>query len=198
MVRIIAVLLVVSVLVSCSKEKKEAAPAEKVAKETPAQSEPIQMIPDEEFTEFDKLLSAQIVPYFDAEGTVTEKAVAPGETFDIYVFGKCIETYSMSAAEYMLSLPEGIEVMSEAKSDSTVLTVGSYKKDYMMTFKCCSGPKFMMMKYICQANDSFSGGAVETGKGLIHHFLGFTLCDETRTMVKGTPGQAKLTLKKGE
>lgn len=198
MVRIIAALLVASVLLSCSGEKKkEAAADEKIAAGTGGQSEPVQMIPDEELSEFDKLLNAHIKPYFDAGATVVEKAVAPGDTFDIFVFGEYSETYPMSAAEFMLSVPASIEVLYETKSDSTVLTVGSYKRDYMMTFRCAKGPKFMMMKYSCRANEAFSGGNVETGEGMVHHFLGFTLCDETRTMVKARPGRATLSLKQG-
>ncbi len=198
MVRMITALLVASVLFSCSGDKKKEGTAEeKVATGTAGQSKPVQMVPDEELSEFDKLLDAHIRPYFDAEATVTEKAVAPGETFDIYVFGEYSENYPMSAAEFMLSVPEAIEVLYETKSDSTVLTVGSYKKDYMMTFNCAKGPKFMMMKYSCRANDAFSGGAVETGEGMVHHFLGFTLCDETRTMVKARPGRATLSMKHG-
>ena len=150
MLRIILALLVMCFLLSCSGEKKEGSAADEKAAEE-VSKEPVQMIPDEEFTEFDKLLNAYIKPYFDKEGTITEKEVSPGESFEIYVFGEYNDVYGMSASEYKLVLPEGIEVLGEVKSDSTVMTAGSFKKDYLMTFRCAKGQTFMMMKYNCQA-----------------------------------------------
>jgi len=51
----------------------------------------------------------------------------------------------------------------------------------------------MLMKYNCRANDSFQGGSVAIHEGLKMHFLGFTLCDEDRTMAKAIGGSAALT-----
>lgn len=195
MVRLLSILLILGLLLSCSGEKKESTPGEDAAATKSAQSQPRQAIPDEGLSEFDELMQAKITPYFDAEGTVSEHAVAPGERFDVYVFGECNKMYSMSAAEYMLTLPKGMEVLAEAKSDSAVMTLGSYKTDFMISFRCAAGPKFMMMKYSCQVNDAFTGGEVETREGSIHNFVGFTLCDDARTMVKAQPGKALLTKK---
>lgn len=196
MVRMLSVLLVLGLLVSCSGEKKQkSAESEDASTVMTGKGEPVQAIPSDDTSEFDKLMQAKITPYFDAEGTVTEKAVSPGDDFVLYVFGEFNEMYPMSATEYMLALPEGMEILTEAKSDSAVMSVGSYKTDYMMTFRCSKGPKFMMMKYSCRANTAFAGGEIETRQGSVHHFLGFTLCDDARTMVAAQPGKAMLTRK---
>lgn len=196
MVRCIFALLVLGLLGSCSGEKKpERSAGEEGVATTAGQSEAQQAIPSDDTSEFDRLMQAKITPYFDPEGTVAEKAVAPGEQFDLYLFGEYNEMYPMSAAEFMLALPEGMEILSEAKSDSAVMSVGSYKTDYMMTFRCSKGPKFMMMRYSCRASNTFAGGEIESREGTVHHFLGFTLCDDARTMVKAEPGKAVLTKK---
>jgi hypothetical protein len=197
MVRVLTALLVLGLLLSCSGEKKKESSSESAsAGDKTGQSTPRSAIPSEDDTsEFDKLMQAYIRPYFDAAGTVSEKTVAPGETFDIYVYGEYNKMYPMSASEYMLALPEGVDVLNEAKSDSVIMSVGSFRTDYMMTFRCSDGPKFMMMKYSCRAGDAFAGGTVETKEGTVHHFLGFTLCDDARTMVKAEAGSAVLKKK---
>jgi hypothetical protein len=195
MIRVLSALLVLGLLVSCSGKKQENAKSEGGSAANSAQGEPTQAIPSDDTSEFDQLMEAKIVPYFDADGTVTEKAVSPGDNFDLYVFGEYNEMYPMSAAEYMLVLPTGMEILTEAKSDSAVMSVGSFKTDYMMTFRCSKGPKFMMMKYACRVSDAFAGGDISTQAGSVHHFLGFTLCDDARTMVKAQPGKAVLTKK---
>lgn len=194
MVRMLVAVLVLGVVMSCSGEKKPESAKDEDATKT-VQSEPRQAIPDDGPSEFDKLMQAKIVPYFDKAGTVTEKEVAAGEEFDLYVFGEYNKMYPMSAVEYMLALPEGIEVLTEAKSDSAVMSVGSYKSDFMMTFRCAEGPKFMLMRYRCKVKAPFAGGDIEIQEGSVHRFLGFTLCDDARTMVAAEPGKAVIRKK---
>ena len=50
--------------------------------------EPKSMIPGEELSEMEQLANAKLKPYFDANASQTEKAVSPGDRFDVYMFAE--------------------------------------------------------------------------------------------------------------
>ncbi len=180
---------------SCGGKKDEASPpADRPAKST-EQSKPRAAEETSSRDGFSELIGARIVPYLDEKASSTEKAVGVGEEFSIYVFGEYDKMYEMSAAEFKLDVPEGIEVLGEVKSDSTIMTMGKYDKDFMMAIKCTPGPKIMLMKYLCRVGSGFQGGVIETHKGETQKFIGFTLCDETRTLVAAETGRAVLKKK---
>jgi hypothetical protein len=193
--RILVLLMVLTMLSACSKSGDDGTDTAGEHEGHSHAEEPVAMIPDEEFSEYEKIANAQISPFFDVEANVAEKAVAPGEQFDFYVFGQYNELYPMSAAEYKVKVPEGITVMSTAESDSTILSLGKWDNDFMIAFHCAPGPRFMIVKYTCEVDESFSGGVVETTKGADRNFIGFTMCDATRTPVRARGGQARLTRK---
>lgn len=189
MKRIIFVSIALWFALSCGGKQDRPAEEAKTASEV---KKPVQMIPDEEITEFERLAKGYIRPYFDANATQTEKTVKAGEAFDLYVVAEFSPLYSMSAAEYCLVLPQGVTVTSSANSDSTILTLGKHEEDFMIAFHCTSGPKFWLVKYGCVAGAGTAGGTVSIEKGRNQGFLGFTMCDEPRTMIRAKPGQAVL------
>jgi hypothetical protein len=199
MYRLIIFLLAMAVLGSCGKGKEEegaqtAQPAEQAEGSVPRPHGQA-MIPDKEFSEFEEIAAAHIRPAFNAEGTDTLKEIAPGDYVDIYVVAEFNELYQMSAAEYRLQLPPGISVMSWAKMDSVVLTYGEHDRDFMLAFRCINGPESWLIKYVCKADEDFAGGEISTHPGANLDFLGFTLCDATRTLVRGRGGSATLRSK---
>jgi hypothetical protein len=157
--------------------------------------EPIQMIPDDDWNEFAEAANAHLNPYFDAEGTVTEKAVAPGDYFDMYIVAEYSEDYPMNAAGYQLHVPEGVTILSSKNCDSTIVVVGEPLHDFVMGFRCTKGPKMWLVQYQCRVNDEFTGGEITTTAGHDFKFLGFTLCDEDKTMIPAKSGTAMLTKK---
>lgn len=197
-------LLLVVVLVlaaACGKkggeEQAKQTGTEPVAKTTgpggePLRGEPKSMIREDEFSEFETIANARIQPYFDAEGTRTELSVSPGERFTLYVFGEYNELYPMSAAEYRLMLPADVTVLSSRNTDSTIVTLGNWDQDFMIAFRCMPGPKALIAAYECMAGESFTGGGVETVKGSDLNFIGFTMCDEERTLIRAKGGKAEL------
>jgi hypothetical protein len=191
MKRIFVLLLVVWLTASCSGKGDETAGEESAAKT----SKPVQMIPDEEFSEFEKLAKAYIKPYFDANGTQSEKTVKPGDIFELYIVSEFSEQYTMSAAEFKLVVPEGISVLASTNCDSTILNLGKYDVDFMIAFHCKSGPGMWLVKYQCKVDDGFKGGVIETQKGINMNFLGFTMCDVQKTMIKARPGKAVISVK---
>jgi len=190
MKRIILVSMALWFALSCGGKKEEGALQQ--AQKSAQEKKPVQMIPDEEFTEFEKLGQAFIRPYFDANATLTERTVKAGEPFELYVVAEYNPLYPMSAAEYCLVLPEGVAVMGSANSDSTILTLGKHDDDFMIAFRCSSGPKLWLVKYTCLAAAGTSGGTVSIERGRDQNYLGFTMCDEQRTMIKAKPGTAQI------
>jgi hypothetical protein len=191
MKNLVILLLVLSLMASCSGESDEPA-GEKQAADT--RGEPVQVIPDEEFTEFEKQANAFIRPYFDDKATQTEKTVKAGDLFDLYVFAEYDEAYPMCAAEYKLTIPEGVNVLSQTQCDSLMLSRGTYDNDFMIVFRCTAGPKMWLAKYVCKVEVECRGGTFETHKGADLDYLGFTMCDHHRTMVKAKPGKAHLAV----
>jgi hypothetical protein len=190
MKRIIFISMALWLVLSCGGKKEEGALQQ--AQKSTQEKKPVQMIPDEEFTEFEKLAQAFIRPYFDVSGTLTERTVKAGEPFELYVVAEYNPLYPMSAAEYCLVLPEGVTVMGSANSDSTLITLGKHDDDFMIAFRCSSGPKLWLVKYTCLAAAGTSGGTVSIEMGHDQKYLGFTMCDAQRTMIKAKPGTAQI------
>lgn len=182
-------MLALTLTASCGRKDEKS--AEGTSQGT-AGSQPVQMIPDEEFTEFERLAQAYIKPYFDAAGTQTEAIVKRGDQFELYIFGEHSTMYPMSAAEYKLVVPSGVTVLSQANCDSTILTLGKHDDDFMIAYRCAPGPKMWLVRYTCLASDSARGGTFDVQKGHTQNYLGFAMCDEQRTLIKAKPGQAVL------
>jgi hypothetical protein len=117
--------------------------------------------------------------YFDEAGTETEKSVAPGEQFSLFVTAEYKDPYHINAAEYRIGFPDGVEVIGSSKFTDHSLTVGSWETDFSMAFECRPPGKFYLMKYTCTAGPEFSGGKIEITPGVKAagiSFLGFVSC----------------------
>ena len=197
--QVVFVLLIVSLFAACTEKSEEgnetATQGQQGLATEDAEGGPIEMIPDEGLSEFEKLAKGYLRPYFDEAGTVTEKALSDGDQFDIYLFAEFDKGFPMSAAEYKLVLPPGVAVMGETKSDSVILTMGNYHDDFLLAFRCSHGPRLWLMKYQCIATDTFEGGTIRTTKGDNLNFLGFTMCDATKTLIGCLGGSAVLSKK---
>lgn len=192
MYRLIVLLLAVAVLGACGKggeESKQSEPPGQVQTQMPPGH---QAIPEEGLSEFEKLAAATLKPYFDEAGTQTTKTIKPGEYVDVYVVAEFNTAYPMSAAEYRLELPPGMTIMGVSKSDSVVIDFGKPEEDVMMAFRCSAGPKLWLMKYFCKTSEDFAGGDISTHEGSNLNYLGFTLCDVTRTKIRATGGKATI------
>lgn len=137
-------------------------------------------------------------PYFDENGTVSELAVAPGETFTVFVVAEYEKPYSMSAAEFSLAVPAGVSVKEIANFMEKALTMGEYKTDYVMAFGCQPPRKFYLVKFVCSAEAEFAGGSIKTAPGINvrdESYLGFVSCEPQIEKVPATGGTATLTRK---
>jgi hypothetical protein len=116
--------------------------------------------------------------------------------FDLYVIAEFNDAFSMSGAEYKLTVPEGINVLGATYMDSVNITLGKFDVDISLAFPTCiPGPGDWMAKYICRVEDDFKGGTFETHPGDNLDFLGFVICDHLRTEIGAAGGQAELSRK---
>ena len=187
--RILVVLMALSLLTSCGGSEEWTGDQ---STQTSGE-EPITMIPDETVSEFQGRANAHLRPFFDEAGTELEKTVSVDEHFDVYVVAEFNPEYPMMAAQYQLLVPEGVSVLASKSCDSTIVTVGSYDHDFMMTFRCSSGPKIWLVKYTCKVAEGFTGGDLQTGVG--HDYFGFVLCGEEKVMIPAKGGTATVRVR---
>jgi hypothetical protein len=101
----------------------------------------------------------------------------------------------MGAVIFKIEFPEGISVLGNKMLESYRLSLGTFQKEFMMSFECKNGPKLLLVKFVCKANEDFSGGVVQLGKGDYEGFIGYSMCDQERTRIPAKAGGAVLTLK---
>lgn len=135
-----------------------------------------------------------IEPAFDEAGEVSELAVAPGEMFAIYVVG-FNRHEPTTAAQYRMVLPEGVRVLGEEHMARKRVTLGKWDGNFMIAYNCIDAEKpFWISRYNCLAEESFSGGTVETAIGVPREgkaFLGFSTCEHREMAASGGTAQLK-------
>jgi hypothetical protein len=154
-----------------------------------------QAIPDAGFSEYERTAAASIRPFFDANATISSIDVKPGSPFDVWIVAEFKDPFTMAGAEYKLVLPEGISMLSSMQSDSVIVTMGKHEVDYMIAFSCIKAPKEWLMRYTCKADEDFKGGVIETARGDNLNFLGFVMCDVSKTEIRATGGTAEVHVK---
>ena len=200
MVRLVIAVAALFFMFACSQDSGDSGSAEQPSEQQateeasrPSQGRPA--IDTEEFSEFEKIVDGRILPYFDEKGTVSSKELGPNEYFDLWVFAEFNKLYPINAGEYKLVLPEGVSILGSVQSDSTILSLGKWEEDFMISFKCMGGPSQWLVKYQCKTHEDYKGGTVQTIKGQNMNFIGFTLCDASFTMVRARGGKAEMKLK---
>jgi hypothetical protein len=137
-------------------------------------------------------------PYFDEAGSITELAVAPGDTFSLYIFGETIEPFHVAATEFRFDVPAGVVVVGKKTFNDRVLTMGDYSSDFVMGYQCTPPGKFNLMRYTCKVLDDCRGGKIELSPGVNAEgvsFLGFVACKPETERLPATGGSATLTIK---
>jgi hypothetical protein len=193
MKRFLVLLVILCVGFGCGQKKEEAASTQEqtaAAKDDSKESRPA--IPDHK----EALTGVPTLkPYFDENGTLTEKTVSPGETFDLYVIIGCGENDQITAAEYKLSLPKGITISREFDTDSLTMKSGKPEQDLWVAFKCSPGPKILLNRYACMVEDGFAGGSIATTEGEMSKFIGVVDCGPDPVQIPAEKGTAVLKIK---
>jgi len=139
----------------------------------------------------------EIKPYFDKYASSTERAVSPGDRFELYVVLGYPDPYHVNALEYRLELPAGVIILGESKFDSQALTIGDPLEDFSMAYQCMPPGIYHVMKYECQAGADFTGGEFRTTPGVNKYgkvFLGVVTCDGEAKKMPAQGGTAVLKM----
>jgi len=200
MKRILLTIVVLAFLAACGKDDGgESQTVSNDAGDQAAATDPpresTQAIPDEPSSGYDEMVEGRLFPAFDRAGTELAKTVAAGDMFELYVVSSFNDAFSMSGAEYKLSLPDGISVLGTTHTDSMVVMLGTYDHDFMIAFHCIPGPGDWITRYLCKVEDDFAGGIAETMPGENLNFIGFVLCDELKTEVRAKGATAEIKIK---
>jgi hypothetical protein len=193
MKQFLILLVIIAVGFACGQKESETT----TSKEEPVVAKEVSKEPRQAIPEKKKLASGTptLKPYFDEKGTVTEKNVSPGESFDLYVIAGVGENDHMTAAEYRLNLPDGISIIREIDPDSLVMKSGKPGVDMMIAFKCTQGPQLMLIHYVCEVGDNFTEGNITTSEGEKSKFIGLVDCGPDPEQIVAEKGTAVLKKK---
>jgi len=140
-----------------------------------------------------------IYPSFAIDSTVTDLAVAPNTPFEIYVHVTYPEPWHMMSLQYRLALPAGVRILGEQKFEARALTMGDVQQGFSMAFGCRDPGTFYIMKYICVAEESFSGGTIETTAGVMPNgetLIGFASCETDQPGIVHSRGGSVTLIRK--
>jgi hypothetical protein len=161
----------------------------------PPSSESREMIPDVDIVPE----GVSLLPFFDAEGTITERTASVGDQVDIYVFVETPEPIKVSAAAYRLDIPAGVDYFREAKFPQGTMSMGTWDTNYSMAWPCRDVGRYWVMHYEFLVSDGFTGGEFATVDGFEENstmFIGFGTCHgNLGDTMRAAPGSVTLTLK---
>jgi hypothetical protein len=134
-------------------------------------------------------------PYFDEAGTKSEIAVTKGEQFKLYIMAQTVEPYPTGSAQLRLQMPPGINVLYTVETDHKLSSLGHYDYNYMVAYDCTPPGRFVVVSYVCQADQDFKGGQIEVLPGFLSDnatFLGFATCEFVEVRASGGTATVKL------
>ena len=89
-------------------------------------------------------------------------------------------------------------MVGEEKFSTQVLTVGTHSDLFAMAFECHESGRFLLMKFVCKVDDTFSGGELAVRPGVDAMgtaFLGFATCGAGQAQkLPASGGSVTLTL----
>lgn len=134
-------------------------------------------------------------PYFDEAGTSTELSVARGEQFKLYIMGTTVDPYEVNSAQLRMQLPPGLTVLYTVEHARKTSSLGQHDFNYMVVFDCTPPGRFVVVSYVIQVSDDFSGGEIQVLPGFLSDnatFLGFATCEFEEIRAAGGTATVKL------
>jgi len=152
---------------SCSKKKESSSSTEKkeIKKK---ESKKIDYVSDE----------VSFVVAFDSEGKKRTVKLKRGQDhLDIYIIINFPETMQISATEFRLSMPEGIEVESDEFYKKRTAVLGRFEHGIAETFPCVPGPKLILHRLTLKVGEPVKNGEISLLPSLKTDFIGVASCE---------------------
>lgn len=116
--------------------------------------------------------------YFDREATKRTITLEDDQKeFKGYLIIKYPEEMSINAVQWRLSLPEGIELVSDDYYSERNLTLGRIKEGISEAFPCVSGPSLLLHTFTFRVNNSLENAVISILSDKKGDFLGVVDCD---------------------
>jgi len=116
--------------------------------------------------------------YFDKEATKRTITLEDDQKeFKGYLIIKYPEEISINAVQWRLSLPEGIELVSDDYYRERTLTLGRIKEGISEGFPCVSGPSLLLHTFTFRVNNSLKNAVISILPDKKGDFLGVVDCD---------------------
>lgn len=182
--RVFAILCVALLLAGCGGDSgnqtetvQQSPPDERPPQPTPRppSSEPREMIPTVDVVPE----GVSLLPFFDKEGTVTERTAKPGDQVDVYIFAETPDPFKVSACQYRLEVPAGVDYLREEKFPEGTLSLGTWDTNYNLAWPCREVGRYWVMHYVFTVAEGFTGGEFTTSDGFSDNasmFIGFATC----------------------
>jgi len=164
---------------SCSKKGEEKT-KEAVGKAKPAE-EKLKYVSEE----------VSFVVAFDEDGKErTIKLSDKQDKLDIYIIINFPETMQISASEFRLVLPEGVEIESDSFYKKRLMSLGTFEKGISEAFVCTAGPKLVLHKLGLRVTKKLSNAEIALMPSNQDNFIGIATCDEGNPRVTASSYKA--------
>ena len=174
---ILVVFLIALLAVSCAKKEKkgQAAPADTTkGKELSYVSQEV-----------------NFGAYFDESGTKRTIKLEKGQkALTIHVIVNFPEGMGISAAEYRLVLPQGLELDTDRAYEKIVAHLGTYRDGISESFACTQGPKLLLHTFTLKVTGELENAEIAIMPDPQNNFLGVALCREGQDMIAASSYKA--------
>lgn len=127
---------------------------------------------------------SRIALFFDPDYTESSGRVEEGGILTVYVVGVWEAKEQMSAAEYQLDLPEGLEIIGHLQPDYVPLFLGAPDRGIKLAFiECQKGPMVLLNTITLRATSKVENAPLQITKSHVSQFLGFATCDEVHSLL---------------
>ncbi len=175
---VLAVLVAALAAGSCAKKasKQEAPPAADTTKAKPAS-----FVSEE----------VNFGMYFDEAGTERTVKLSRGQKeLTAYLIVKFPEGMKVGALEYMISLPQGIEIENDKPYEGTVAHLGKFTQGISETFPCVNGPRLVLHTFTLKVTGELSNAEIMILPDPEAKFLGVAICEQNMPTIPASSFKA--------
>lgn len=173
--------MAVAIVFSCSdKQEKE---SKKEEKELQKEDLTIGSVKDAKFVS-DKV---SFGVYFDVEGTQNTINLPPdADEVKMYIIVKCPEDMEITAVDWRLELPEGLELESDKYHPGRNMMMGTLDHGISERFPCDKGPKVLLHEMTMNVTGKLENAEIMILPSKKSEFLGVAECKEGFPVVRAT------------
>ena len=101
-----------------------------------------------------------------------------------YIILRYPEEVSISAVEYRIELPEGVQIWSDRCYEKRTLTMGNFERGMTEGFGCVYGPELLLHTLTLRIDGDLENATISILPSLITGFIGAVTCDDAPAKVR--------------